>query len=163
MSDARKLLILGGIALAAWGMLYGLYYAIFIEHQILNEIGSSLASTFAHAAEGERKAAENALLVFREARYKYVRQVDVHSHWIGLAMLMILLGLAFDGSRRHRRAQSWIAWAMLAGSLIFPLGVILQTANQGKLVGSILAVGGAGLVIFALAAAAWRFAPKKTA
>jgi hypothetical protein len=151
------------MALAALGMLYGLHYAIFVEHQILNEIGSSLASTFAHAAEGEQRAAESALVVFREARYKYVRQVDVHSHWIGLAMLMIVLGLAFDGSSRNQRAQSWMAWAMLAGSLIFPLGVILQTANHGKLVGSILAVGGSALVVFALAAAAWRFAPKKTA
>ena len=32
MTGSRKLLVLGGMALAAVGMLYGLYYAVFVEH-----------------------------------------------------------------------------------------------------------------------------------
>ena len=33
MSVARKVLLIGGFTLAALGMLYGLHYALFVEHQ----------------------------------------------------------------------------------------------------------------------------------
>src|SRR5437899_6639238 len=33
MSGSRRLLIIGGVALAIWGMSYGLWYAVFAEHQ----------------------------------------------------------------------------------------------------------------------------------
>jgi hypothetical protein len=46
MNGARRLLILGGIALALWGMSYGLWYAVFAEHQALDGIGISLATGF---------------------------------------------------------------------------------------------------------------------
>ena len=36
MTGSRKLLIFGGMALAAFGMLYGLQYALFVEHQTLH-------------------------------------------------------------------------------------------------------------------------------
>ena len=39
MSAARKVLIVGGLALAAFGMLYGLHYAVFVEHQTLGSDG----------------------------------------------------------------------------------------------------------------------------
>ncbi len=39
MSSSRRLLIVGGIALAVWGMGYGLWYAVFAEHQALDSIG----------------------------------------------------------------------------------------------------------------------------
>jgi len=50
MSGSRQLLIIGGIALAIWGMSYGLWYAVFAEHQALDNIGSSLTGSFAAAA-----------------------------------------------------------------------------------------------------------------
>ena len=36
MSSARKVLLVGGLSLAALGMLYGLHYAVFVEHQTLD-------------------------------------------------------------------------------------------------------------------------------
>jgi len=50
MSGSRRLLIVGGIALALWGMGYGLWYAVLAEHQALNKIGGSLATAFDAAA-----------------------------------------------------------------------------------------------------------------
>jgi hypothetical protein len=155
---ARKLLLFGGIALAVFGMLYGDYYAIFVEHQTLDGIGGSLTESFAQAAQGNWSASEGALDGYRQARYKYVRQVDVHSHWIGLAMLMIVLGIAFDQVGFSERVRGWLAAAMLAGSVIFPLGVIVQTAAHGQLLGSLLAVAGSAIVTIALAGTAWGFA-----
>jgi len=52
MTVSARLLILGGLALAAFGMLYGLHYALFVEHQTLDQLGGSLAQAFMHAADG---------------------------------------------------------------------------------------------------------------
>jgi hypothetical protein len=160
MSPERCLLIFGGLSLAAFGMLFGLYYAIFVEHQTLDTMGGSLAAAFVHAAERDRGKSEAALVSYAETKYDYVRQVDVHSHWIGLAMLMIVLGVVFDEVAFRERARFWIALALLIGSGLFPLGVILQTARF-ELCGSVLAVGGSGLVIASLSIIAVGFARQK--
>jgi low temperature requirement protein LtrA len=156
MSQARKLLVFGGIFLAALGMLYGLHYAVFVEHQTLARMGGSLASAFTHAAQGRWNDSQLALIAYRETKYNYVRQVDVHSHWIGLAMLMIVLGVVFDEVTFPERVRFAIALAMLAGSVVFPLGVILQTVRMVPL-GSALAIAGSALVIVALGATAVGF------
>ena len=114
MNRSRRLLILGGTVLAAVGMLYGLHYAVFVEHQTLDRMGSSLAGAFANAAERHWDDSQSALIAYRETKYDYVRQVDVHSHWIGLAMLMIVLGVVFDEVAFGDRARFAIALAMLA-------------------------------------------------
>jgi hypothetical protein len=165
MSGARKILLFGGVALATWGMLYGLYYALLVEHQTLDRMGGSLATCFVQAAGGNWRESQGALISYQEAKYDYVRQVDVHSHWIGLAMLMIVLGAMFDEIAFPERVRFWIALALLIGSIVFPSGVILQTFNHEQMAwatgGSILAVLGSALVIAALAAVAVGFARQK--
>jgi low temperature requirement protein LtrA len=137
-------------------MLYGLYYAVFVEHQTLDRMGGSLAGAFANAAERRGDDSQLALTAYRETKYDYVRQVDLHSHWIGLAMLLIVLGVVFDEVAFAERARFAIALAMLAGSIVFPLGVILQTVHMAPL-GSVLAIAGSALVIAALGATAVGF------
>jgi len=159
VSRSRKLLILGGTVLAVLGMLYGLHYAVFVEHQTLDRMGGSLAGAFAHAAERRGDDSQLALTAYRETKYDYVRQVDLHSHWIGLAMLLIVLGIVFDEVAFAERARFAIALAMLAGSIVFPLGVILQTVHKAPL-GSVLAIAGSALVIAALGATAVGFMRK---
>jgi hypothetical protein len=159
MSGSRKLLIFGGITLAAFGMLYGLHYALFVEHQMLDRMGGSLATAFTQVAARNWSGSESALADYADTKYKYVRQVDVHSHWIGLGMLMIVLGVAFERVGFSERSWRWIAAAFMTGSVVFPLGVILQTAKSGAALGSALAVVGSALVTVALAAVAigfWR-------
>ncbi len=153
MSSARKVLIAGGTVLALLGMLYGLHYAVFVEHQTLDRMGGSLASAFVSAAERNLPESRSALDAYAAAKYDYVRQVDLHGHWIGLAMLMIVLGVVFDELAFDERARLAIVLAMLVGSIMFPLGVILQTLRMGPL-GSALAIAGSALVIAALGATA---------
>ncbi len=156
MSRSRKILIFGGTVLAVLGMLYGLHYAVFVEHQTLDRMSGSLAGAFAHAAERGGDDSQDALTAYRETKYDYVRQVDLHSHWIGLAMLLIVLGVVFDEVAFAERARFAVALAMLAGSIVFPLGVILQTVHMAPL-GSVLAIAGSALVIAALGATAVGF------
>ena len=158
MSPARKLLVFGGIALAAFGMLYGLQYAVFTEHQTLDRMGGSLAGSFVQAADGNLSQAHSEVEAFGSTKYDYLRQVDVHSHWIGLAMLMIVLGAAFDHVGFGEGLRLWIASALLLGSAVFPLGVLLQTFRHGSAMASGLAIAGSALVIASLAATAVGFA-----
>ena len=157
MSPARTILIVGGITLAALGMLYGLHYAVFVEHQTLDRVGSSLAQAFVHAAERNPPSARDAVNAYASTKYDYVRQVDIHSHWIGLGMVLIVLGVAFEQVRFRGRSQIWIAVALLAGSFLFPLGVILQTVKHGAAFASALAIFGSATVTIALAAVVWGF------
>ncbi len=157
MSGARRLLLLGGIALALWGMSYGLWYAVFAEHQALDDIGASLAAGFSAAAERDSGAATDALGQYREAKYVYDRQVDVHGHWIGLAMLLIVLGIGFDRVEFSGRAKFLLALGLLLGAVIFPLGVLLQTVSHGPLPRAV-AIAGSAMIIAALAGSVWGFA-----
>jgi hypothetical protein len=157
MIDARKLLILGGLALAVVGMSYGLYFAVFVEHQTLDTIGGSLATSFVRAAERKLPESQASLDAYAETKYVYTRQVDVHSHWIGLGMLLIVLGAAFDRVGFGERLRSLLALSLLVGAAIFPLGVILQTYDHGSAPRAI-AIVGSGLVIAALSAVALGFA-----
>jgi hypothetical protein len=154
MSGARQLLIFGGCALAVAGMLYGLHYAIFVEHQTLDKMGGLLATAFTDGAERRMPEAHDAIKQYSASKYDYVRQVDVHSHWIGLGMLMIVLGAVFDEVAFAERTRFSIAVGLLTGSVLFPLGVILQTAMHGSSFALGLAIIGSALVIAALAAVA---------
>jgi hypothetical protein len=148
--SARQLLLFGGIALAILGMSYGLWYAVFAEHQALDRIGHSLASGFQAAAERNPAAAENSLLQYRQAKYAYDRQVDVHGHWIGLATLLMILAIGFDHVGLPEKIKLVLAWALFLGSTLFPLGVLMQTWSHGPLPRAV-AILGSALVTSALA------------
>jgi len=150
MSAARRLLILGGIGLALLGMIYGLWYAVFAEHQELDGIGKSLATAFSAAAGRDSTAAGNALKAYREVKYTYDRHVDVHGHWIGLAMILIVLGIALDRMSSSERMKMMLSAGLLLGSFLFPLGVLLQTYSRGAAPRA-AAVAGSALVIVSLA------------
>lgn len=154
MTTSRKILIFGGLALATLGMLYGLHFAVFVEHQTLNNMGGFLFNAFSSAAVGNMNASASAVQGYATVRYDYVRQVDLHSHWIGLAMVMIVLGVIFDSVVFAERMRIFLAVTLLTGSAIFPLGVILQTAMRGSVIGSALAIAGSVLVIAPMAAIA---------
>jgi hypothetical protein len=160
--SSRQLLLFGGIALALLGMSYGLWYAVFAEHQALDGIGHSLATSFQAAAGRNTAAAEQALLQYREAKYTYDRQVDVHGHWIGLSMLLMVLAIASD---RIALAEKWkllLAWVLLLGSVLFPLGVLMQTWSHGSFPRA-AAILGSAMVIAALAAMIVAFLRRQSA
>lgn len=152
----------GGIALAILGMSYGLWYAVFAEHQALDGIGQSLSASFHAAAERNPAGSENSLLQYREAKYAYDRQVDVHGHWIGLAMLLFILAIAFDHIGLSEKSKFLLACALFLGAVLFPLGVLLQTWSHGPLPKAITILGST-LVIAALAGAVLGFIRRQDA
>jgi len=158
VTGSSRLLIFGGLALAAFGMLYGLHYAVFVEHQTLDQLGGSLTEAFQHAADRRAAQSTAALDAYGQTKYDYVRQVDAHSHWIGLAMLMIVLGVLFERVNFSESMRQAIALSLLVGSAVFPLSVILQTYHHGATILKALVAASSGLVIVGMAATAWGFA-----
>jgi hypothetical protein len=157
MSASRKLLLGGGLALVMWAMNFGLWYALSVEHQTLERMGGALATGFAQAAERKMEDARASLESYAAAEFDYVRQVDVHSHWGGLAVLLMLLGLAFDRVGFSERARTVLAALLVAGSFLFPLGVLLQTLDHG-VAPKIMGAAGAAMVILGMGAVALGFA-----
>lgn len=150
MSAARRLLLVAGLALAVIGMGYGLNYAVFTEHQSLDAIGVSLEQSFGAAAQQNGALAETSMGKYRQAKYVYDRQVDAHGHLIGLAMLLLVLGIGFDRVEFSERRKFLLALALVCGAVLFPLGVYLQTLSHAELPRAI-AILGSALVIAALA------------
>jgi len=160
MTASRRLLIVGGIGLALVGMIYGVWYAVFAEHQELDGIGKSLTTSFSAAAKRDSATSSVALGEYRELKYAYDRHVDVHGHWIGLAMILIVLGIGFDRLGFSEQNKMLLATALLLGSFLFPLGVLLQTLSRGP-VPRVLAVSGSALVIASLAGMTVGFARQR--
>jgi hypothetical protein len=146
ISNPRRVLIFGGLALIIFAMSYGLWYALFAEHQALEGMGGALGTGFAQAASGDLNSSHHSIQQYARIKYDYVRHVDVHSHWGGLAMILIVLGVMFDRVGFSERRRLYLALTLLAGSFIFPLGVILQTVSN-SIFPSFLAVAGSALMI----------------
>ena len=162
MIASRRLLIFGGLVLATLGIFYGVYYAAFAEHQALNQMGSSLALSFAAAASRDSVQSKSALQQYGETKYDYVRDVDFHSHWVGLSMILIVLGVIFEHVHFSESIRTTLAVCLLVGSLMFPLAVFLQTYFHGASIFKALAVVGPALIIVSLAGTAWGFARAST-
>ena len=163
MSSPRRILILGGIALALFGMLFGLHYAIFVEHQTLDSMGVSLATAFVEAANRDMNAARTAVDTYAMVKYDYVREVDAHSHWIGLSMILIVLGAIFDRVGFSLAVRNFLAWSLLLGSVAFPFGVILQATHRASYLSSAIAIAGSALVIAGMAGTALGLASNRRA
>lgn len=160
MNAPKKLLIGGGLLLAVWGMAYGFYYAVFVEHQTLDTIGGALTAGFTFAAQRNLAASQNSLQQFTAASYIYVRQVDAHGHWIGLSMLLVLFGAVFHRVGFSQKMQLALASALVFGAFTFPLGVLLETLSTGAAPKFIAALGSA-VMFAALAATALGFARER--
>jgi hypothetical protein len=153
VSTARQALLLGGIALAIVGMCHGTWFAVFAEHQALDRIGESLANAFTLASERNVLQVRTALAEYRDAKYAHERQVDAHGHWIGLAMLLMVLSFAFDRLALAEKQKLALAIGLLAGATLFPLTVLLQIFSHGS-VQRVLTVASSALMIATLAVTA---------
>jgi hypothetical protein len=146
MTRSGKLLAVAGMALAVWAMSYGFYYAVWVEHQTLDHVGGSLATSFMEAARGDMNASRAQIDEYARAKFNYVREVDAHSHWIGLATVLLLLSALWDRLSFSEKMRSALAWMLIAGAVLFPLAVLLQKYIAGQFAQA-LAILGTGLLL----------------
>jgi len=157
MKGSRKLLLVSGLALSIWGMAYGLWYAVFAEHQQLVAIGASISNSFVAGARRDAPAAQAALDTYQSTKFVYVRHVHIHSHWGGLATLLFLFGAIFHHVGFSERVRMLLAASLSVGGVLYPAAIALQISMSGPLPGVLAAIG-AGLVILGMTGAAVGFA-----
>ena len=123
--SARRILVIGGIALILCGMLVGDIFAVFTLHPNAARIGENLLAAtravVAHDPQAAKASFENigGLLENRGTK------VDAHSHMIGFGYIALLIALlqpavAFNESRKKRLAKLF-----LVGATLLPVGVFL--------------------------------------
>ncbi len=151
----QKWLILGGLLLALLGLVYGLVYTYIVDHQTLPRLREHYRGAFVAAAEGDAAQVESELEEGQAMNYRYVRAIDVHTHWLKMASVAILLGLILPLVQWNRKARRALAVVFLAGGLIFPLGVFAQIVSD-SVVPQAVAAGGAALAIVSVAGVLWR-------
>ena len=154
MNQSRVTLILTGIALIALTMFYGVYYAIFDEHQTLVAMGTFMAEGFVNAALGDLPAAFESFDAYAAVGQEYRNEVHAHGHWGMLALILIVLGLVFDRVAFSEPVRNLLAGTLALSAAIFPLGVLLQN-TPAVLPGEVLAVAGSIGMVVGLLAAAW--------
>jgi hypothetical protein len=80
--------------------------------------------------------------------------MDIGSVWRWCSLFWALLSTALDSSEKWKLV---LAIALLAGAALFPFSVLIQTLDHGPLPRA-LSVTSSGLMIAAMAAAAWGLA-----
>jgi hypothetical protein len=122
---ARRLLVLGGIALILTGMIFGDIFAVFTLHQNAARVGASLASAAQAAFAGNRAgvfASFQNVGGFLENRGT---KVDAHVHMIDFGYLALLLALVQPWVAQRESTKRKLAWIFLAGAWVLPVGVFL--------------------------------------
>ena len=123
--SARRLLVLGGIALIIVGMIFGDIFAVFTLHQNAAHVGTSLAAA-AHAALAGNSRAVQANFqdvgAFLENRGT---KVDTHVHIIDFGYLALLLAILQPWIGLSEEIKRKLAWTFLFGAGALPIGVFL--------------------------------------
>ena len=147
MRVENRILIIVGLALIAATVFFGLWYAIFDEHQTLVGMVESLTSTFALAASGNLEQAHAAIDQYASAAAEYRLEVHFHGHFGFLGLVMILLGLVAHTLGFNEANRKRLAVALSGSSFLFPIGVLLQIGPLAS-AGHVLAViGTVGVVL----------------
>jgi len=147
MRAENRILITVGLALLAATIFFGLWYAIFDEHQTLVGMVESLTSAFAEAASGNVQQAHAAVDQYASAAAEYRLEVHFHGHFGFLGLIMILLGLVAHTLGFSEANRKRLAVVLGGSSFLFPLGVYLQIGPLAP-AGHVLAViGTVGVVL----------------
>jgi hypothetical protein len=123
--SARRLFLLGGVALILVGMVFGDIFAVFTLHQNAARVGANLAAAAEAALAGNRNvvfANFQNVGAFLENRGT---KVDTHVHMVDFGYLALLLAILQPWIGFTESFKKGIAWIFLAGAWLLPISVYL--------------------------------------
>lgn len=123
--SARRLLVLGGIAMVLAGMIFGDIFAVFILHQNASRVGASLASAANAALAGDANGVNASFANVGEFLENRGTKVDTHVHLIGFGFLALMLAIVQPWIALSEQAQRRLAWLLVSGGVVLPIGVFL--------------------------------------
>src|SRR5215470_20151627 len=123
--SARRLLIFGGIALIAGGMLFGDIFAVFVLHQNGGQTGQALLDASEAVRAGNVLAVKEAFQRIGGSLEDHGTKVDTHVHMTDAGYLALLLALIQPYVALPQKLKKILARLSLAGGLLLPVGIFL--------------------------------------
>ncbi len=161
-AGARRLLIFGGIALIAGGMLFGDVFAVFVLHQNGRQTGDALLAATRAVSAGNVSAVEDTFGNIGGLLEDRGTKVDTHVHMTDAGYLALLLALVQPYVALSPQRKRFLASLFVAGSVLLPAGIFLihyvgLAYSPFTVVGwgSVLADSAGALLIVALIGQAW--------
>jgi hypothetical protein len=160
--SARRLLIFGGIALIAAGMLFGDIFAVFVLHQNGGQTGEALLAASRAVAVGNSLAVKDSFQRIGGLLEDHGTKVDAHVHMTGAGYLALVLALLQPYVALPQKRKRLLAWLLVAGGLLLPTGIFLihyvgLAYSPSSVIGwaSVLADSAGAILIAVLIAEAW--------
>jgi len=123
--SARRLLIFGGIALIAGGMLFGDIFAVFVLHQNGGQTGQALLDASEAVRAGNVLAVKEAFQRIGRLLEDHGTKVDTHVHMTDAGYLALLLALIQPYVALPPRRKKLLAGLFVACGLLLPVGIFL--------------------------------------
>ena len=168
--SARRLLIFGGIALIAGGMLFGDIFAVFVLHQNGGQTGQALLAACDAASAGNPLAVNQVFQRMGGLLEDHGTKVDAHVHMTDAGYLALLLALLQPYVALPPKRRKQLAGLFVLGGLLLPVGIFLihyvgLAYSPFTVIGwaSVLADAAGALLIFVLIVEGyglWRFLRK---
>jgi len=160
--SARRLLIFGGIALIAGGMLFGDIFAAFVLHQNGGQTDEALLAASRAVALGDSLAVRNSFQHIGGLLEDHGTKVDTHVHMTGAGYLALLLALLQPYVALPQKTKRLLAWWFVAGGLLLPTGIFLihyvgLAYSPSSVIGwaSVLADSAGAILVAVLSVEAW--------
>jgi hypothetical protein len=159
---ARRLLVFGGIALIAGGMLFADIFAVFVLHQNAGRTGAALLAATQAVAARNPAAVKDAFRRMGDSLEDRGTKVDTHVHLTDAGYLALLLALVQPYVALSASRKKLLAKLFLTGGVLLPVGIFLihyvgLAYSPLPVIGwaSVLADSAGALLIVALAGQAW--------
>jgi hypothetical protein len=123
--SARRILIFGGIALIAAGMLFGDIFAVFILHQNGGATGAVLLQAATAAAAQDPARVKTAFAQIGSLLEDRGTKVDTHVHMIDAGYLALLIALIQPYVLLSQGTKKLLAKLLIAGAVLLPIGIFL--------------------------------------
>jgi hypothetical protein len=123
--SARRLLVLGGIALILTGMIFGDIFAVFTLHQNAARMGASLAAAAHAALEGDSRSVISNFQNVGAFLENRGTKVDTHVHMIDFGYLALMLAILQPWIALPESLNKKLAWIFLFGAALLPICVFL--------------------------------------
>ncbi|HET7441810.1 MAG TPA: hypothetical protein VFJ47_10960 [Terriglobales bacterium] len=160
--SARRLLVFGGIALIAGGMLFGDIFAVFVLHQNAGLQGEALLAATQAVAAHNPTAVKDIFANLGGLLEDRGTKVDTHVHMTDAGYLALLLALLQPFIVFPHRTKKLLAALFVTGGFLLPVGIFLihyvgLAYSPFAFIGwaSVLADAAGALLILVLIAEGW--------
>ncbi len=160
--SSRRVLVFGGIALIAVGMLFGDIFAVFVLHQNGGQTGEALLAASRAAAVGNSLAVKNSFQHIGGLLEDHGTKVDAHVHMIGAGYLALMLALLQPYVALPQTKKRLLAWWFVVSGLLLPIGIFLihyvgLAYSPSSVIGwaSVLADSAGAILVAVMVVEAW--------